>query len=307
MAEREGFEPPIRLPVCRISSAVHSTTLPPLLRGRDEKSSWCRRSHNRRASPKQAPRGLERQPKGSRTSGQFNAQLLQERRHSPLDQSCRGPMLTVHHLRRSQSERIVWLCEELGLDYVLKSSPRAPVTMLAPPESRALHPMGTAPVITEGDLVLAESGAIVDYIIARYGNGRLARPPGHPDFAQYLFWFHYANGTLQLQMMRNFAMRRASVAEDNPVRRLAAERLERNLNLVEARLGVADYLAGPELTAADIMAVFSLTTMRSFFPLDFTPYAHTLAYLARIGEREAYRRAMKKGDPELTPLLAARV
>jgi glutathione S-transferase len=215
-------------------------------------------------------------------------------------------MLTVHHLRRSQSERIVWLCEELGLDYVLKCYARDPVTMLAPPEYRALHPMGTAPVITEGDLVLAESGAIVDYIIARYGNGRLARPPGHPDFAQYLFWFHYANGTLQLQMMRNFAMRRASVAEDNPVRRLAAERLERNLNLVEARLGVADYLAGPELTAADIMAVFSLTTMRSFFPLDFTPYPNTLAYLARIGRREAYQRAMKKGDPELTPVLTAR-
>jgi glutathione S-transferase len=215
-------------------------------------------------------------------------------------------MLTIHHLRRSQSERIVWLCEELGLDYVLKCYARDPVTMLAPPEYRALHPMGTAPVIIDGDLVLAESGAIVDYIIARYGNGRLARPSGHPDFAQYLFWFHYANGTLQLQMMRNFATRRAGVAEDNAVRRLAAERLERNLNLVEARLGVVDYLAGPELTAADIMAVFSLTTMRSFFPLDFTPYPNTLAYLARIGRREAYQRAMKKGDPELTPVLTAR-
>ena len=151
------------------------------------------------------------------------------------------------------------------------------------------------------------SGAIVDYIIARCGNRRLALAPDHPDFAQYLFWFHYANGTLQLQMMRNFALRRAGVAEDMPVRRLAAERLERNLKLVEARLGAASYLAGPELTAADIMAVFSLTTMRSFFPLDLSPYPNTLAYLQRIGEREAYRRAMKKGDPELTPVLTARV
>ncbi|MGB9364817.1 MAG: glutathione S-transferase [Xanthobacteraceae bacterium] len=215
-------------------------------------------------------------------------------------------MLTVHHLRRSQSERIVWLCEELGLDYALKCYARDPATMLAPPEYRALHPMGTAPVITDGDVVLAESGAIVDYILARYGNG-LARAPDHPDFARYLFWFHYANGTLQLQMMRNFALRRAGVAEDNPVRRLAAERLERNLKLVEARLGAANYLAGPELTAADIMAVFSLTTMRSFFPLDLTPYPNTLAYLARIGQREAYQRAMKKGDPELTPVLTAKV
>jgi glutathione S-transferase len=212
-------------------------------------------------------------------------------------------MLTVHHLRRSQSERIVWLCEELGIDYALKCYARDPATMLAPAEYRSLHPVGTAPVITDGDVVLAESGAIVDYIIAKYGNGRLALAPDHPDFAQYLFWFHHANGTLQLQMMRNFTLRRAGVADDNPVRRLAAERLERNLKLVDARLGVADYLAGRELTAADIMAVFSLTTMRAFFPLDLTPYPHTLAYLARIGQREAYQRAMKKGDPELTPVL----
>lgn len=214
-------------------------------------------------------------------------------------------MLTVHHLRRSQSERIVWLCEELGLDYILKCYDRDPATMLAPPEYQALHPMGTAPVIADGDLVLAESGAIVDYIIATYGHGRLAVAPDHSDFAQYLFWFHYANGTLQLQMMRSFVLRRAGVADGSPVRRLATERLERNLKLVEARLGVANYLAGAELTAADIMAVFSLTTMRSFSPLDLTPYPNTLAYLARIGRREGYRRAMKKGDPELTPVLGA--
>ena len=213
-------------------------------------------------------------------------------------------MLTVHHLRRSQSERIVWLCEELGLAYDLKCYARDAVTMLAPPDYQALHPVGTAPVITDGELVLGESGAIVEYIIAKHGNGRLALTPGHPDFAQYLFWFHYANGTLQLQMMRNFTLRRAGVAEDSPIRRLAAGRLERNLKLVDARLGATDYLAGREFTAADIMAVFSLTTMRTFFPLDLTPYPHTLAYLARIGQRDAYQRAMKKGDPELVPVLA---
>ncbi len=216
-------------------------------------------------------------------------------------------MLTVHHLRRSQSERIVWLCEELGMDYALKCYARDPTTMLAPAEYRALHPIGTAPVITDGDVVLAESGAIVAYIIAKYGNGQLALGPDHPDFAQYLFWFHYANGTLQLQLMRNFTLRRAGVAEDNPVRRLAGERLERNLKLVDARLGAVDYLAGREFTAADIMTVFSLTTMRSFFPLDLTPYPNTAAYLKRIGAREAYRRAMKKGDPEFTPVLAAKL
>ena len=109
-------------------------------------------------------------------------------------------MLTVHHLGKSQSERVVWLCEELGIPYELKRYARDPVTMLAPAEYKALHPIGTAPVITDGDFVLAESGAIVDYIMAKYGNGRLALRPDHPDFAQFLYWFHFANGTLQAGM-----------------------------------------------------------------------------------------------------------
>src|SRR5436190_22381021 len=109
-------------------------------------------------------------------------------------------MLTVHHLGKSQSERIVWLCEELDIPYELKTYARAP--LMAPPDYKALHPIGSAPVITDGDLVLAESGAIVDYIIARHGNGRLALTKDHPDFAPYLYWFHFANGTLQAAMLR---------------------------------------------------------------------------------------------------------
>ncbi|MHC2324808.1 glutathione S-transferase [Bradyrhizobium diazoefficiens] len=111
-------------------------------------------------------------------------------------------MLTVHHLGKSQSERIVWLCEELEIPYELKRYARDSVTMLAPPDYKALHPIGAAPVITDGDLVLAESGAIVDYIMARYGNGRLVLRPDDPDFAQFLYWFHFANGTLQAGMGR---------------------------------------------------------------------------------------------------------
>ena len=95
-------------------------------------------------------------------------------------------MLTVHHLGKSQSERIVWLCEELGIPYALKHHVRDAVTMLSPPEILALHPMGTAPVMTDGDVMLAESGAIVDYIIARHGGGRLALGQDHPDYADYL-------------------------------------------------------------------------------------------------------------------------
>ncbi len=212
-------------------------------------------------------------------------------------------MLTVHHLGISQSERIVWLCEELGIPYELKLYKRQPVTMLAPPEIMALNPLGSAPVITDGDLVLAESGAIMEYIIAKYGEGRLALGPSHPDFAQYLYWFHFANGTLQPAMGRCMVLRRLNLAADNPIAAAMTGRLERALGLVEKRLGAVPYLAGNEFTAADIMSVFSLTTMRFFMPVDLAPYPSIRGYLQRIGARPAYQRAMKKGDPELTPML----
>ena len=212
-------------------------------------------------------------------------------------------MLTIHHLGKSQSERIIWLCEELGVPYKLRRYERDPITILAPPEFKALHPAGTAPVITDGALILAESGAVVEYIIAKHGGGRLALGPDHPDFAQYLYWFHFANGSLQPSMGRNRALRRLRLPPDHPVLLAMQGRLHHALDLVEARLGEAEHFAGREFTAADIMAVFSLTTMRVFMPLDLAPYPHILAYLRRIGARPAYQRAMRKGDPDMTPLL----
>lgn len=212
-------------------------------------------------------------------------------------------MLTVHHLGKSQSERIVWLCEELGIPYELKVYDRHPVTRLAQPDYKALHPIGAAPVITDGDLVLAESAAIVDYIVARYGNGRLVLAADHPDFAQFLYWFHFANGTLQPATGRNMILGRLNLAADNPMLLAMKARLALALGLVETRLGKADYLAGREFTTADIMNVFSLTTMRLFLPFDLAPYPAILAYLQRIGARDAYQRAMRKGDPDMAPLL----
>ena len=212
-------------------------------------------------------------------------------------------MLTVHHLGKSQSERIVWLCEELGIPYELKHTARDPVTILAPADYKALHPIGSAPVITDGDLVLAESGAIVEYIIAKYGNGRLALPPSHPDFATYLYWFHFANGTLQANMGRLMILNRLKLAPDNPMLMATKARVDRAFDLVNARTGEADYLAGKEFTAADIMMGFSLTTMRYFQPYDITRCPNVVAYLARIGARPAYRRAMEKGDPGMALLL----
>ena len=212
-------------------------------------------------------------------------------------------MLIVHHLGRSQSERIIWLCEELELPYELKRCERDPVTILAPPEYKALHPMGAAPVIMDGALILGESGAVIEYVIAKHGGGRLALGPDHPDFAQYLYWFHFANGSLQPVMGRNMVLRRLGLQPDNPVLLAMQGRLERAFDVVEARLGEADHFAGREFTAADIMAVFSLTTMRLFLPLDLAPYPNILAYLRRIGARPAYQTAMQKGDPDMTPLL----
>jgi len=212
-------------------------------------------------------------------------------------------MLTVHHLGKSQSERIVWLCEELAIPYELKVYDRDPVTRLGPPEYKALHPLGTAPIITDGDTVLAESTAIVEYILAKYGNGALTVAPTDPNFANYLYWFHFANGSFQPSLMRCMVLARAEVPADKPVTQFADARRKQALALVDQQLGQTDYLAGNALTAADIIAVFSLTTMRIFYPYDLSPYPNILAYLQRIGARQAYRRAMKKGDPDLTPML----
>ncbi len=212
-------------------------------------------------------------------------------------------MLTIHHLGHSQSERIIWLCEELGVPHELERHERDPVTRLSPPALRALHPLGAAPVIQDDGLLLAESAAIVEFISVRHGEGRLRLGPDHPDFASFLYWFHFANGHLQPVIGRLLMVSRAALAPEHPLLRAAKERLDRVLALLEARLGDAPYLAGAEFTAADIMSVFSLTTMRLFQPFDLGPYPDILAYLQRIGARPAYRRAMAKGDPDLEPML----
>ncbi len=214
-------------------------------------------------------------------------------------------MLTLHHLGRSQSERIVWLCEELGLDYELKHYARRADNRMAPPEYKALHPMGTAPILTDGDLVLGESGAICDYLIQVHGGGRLAVKPGEPGFADHLYWFHFANGTLQPVIMQVWSLERVDPSDNNALLQGARKRFNLVFSTLDQRLGEVPYLAGPDLTAADIMAVFSLTTMRLFHPYELSPWPNILAYLQRIGARPAYRRAMQKADPDLTPVLGA--
>jgi glutathione S-transferase len=213
-------------------------------------------------------------------------------------------MLKIHHLGHSQSERIVWLCEELGVPYTLVKYTRDAVTRLSPPELKALHPLGAAPLIEADGTMLAESAAIVDFILARHANGRLQVAADQPGFADYLYWFHFANGNLQPVIMRSLIVGRCGLASNHPVRVSQQERLDKVLALIETRLGEKDYLGGDAFTAADVMSVFSLTTMREFFPIDLAPYPNIRAYLQRIGARDAYRRAMEKGDPDLTPMLS---
>ena len=208
-------------------------------------------------------------------------------------------MLTVHHLGVSQSERIVWLSEELELNYAFKRYDRRADNRLAPDEYKALHPMGIAPVITDGDFVLGESGAICDYIVARYGDGRLAPAKDDPDFADHLFWFHWSNGTfmttLMMQLVQTFA--------GNPDIPFVADRARRGWAMVEARLGEAPFFGGRNLTTADIMMVYCLTTSRAFRGTKLEGFPNTLAYLKRIGERPAYQRAMAKAEPGMAPFL----
>ena len=212
-------------------------------------------------------------------------------------------MLTVHHLGVSQSDRIVWLCEELGIPYELKIYDRDPVTRLAPAEYKALHPSETAPVVTDGDLTLAESGAIVEYILAKYGEGRLSVPLDSPNYPHYVYWLHYANGSFMPAGMVDLVLGVLGLRDQEAVKPLRA-RADRGYAVAETRLGEATWFAGDEFTAADIMMLFPLTTMRVFAPRDLAPYPNIRAYLARIGERPAYQRAAKKADPDLAPLLS---
>ena len=210
-------------------------------------------------------------------------------------------MFTVHHLGISQSERIVWLCEELGLDYELKRYDRRADNRLAPDDYKALHPMGIAPVITDGDLVLGESGAICDYICARYGQGRLAPGRDDPDFADHLFWFHWSNGTFMTTLMMQLVL--SGGGEGNPAAVFVDDRSRRGWAMVEARLGQARFFGGANLTTADIMMVYCLTTSRAFRGLSIAGYPNLRAYLKRIGQRTAYQRAMAKAEPGMAPML----
>ena len=206
-------------------------------------------------------------------------------------------MITVYHLTSSRSERIVWLMEELGLDYQLEVFPREQ-SGAAPEPMKGIHPLGRAPVIRDGDTVLAESGAVVDYVEHRYGNGRLVVPPNAATYARYLYWLHFAEGSLMSLLLIALVLSRVPDANASPPGVRVLARMQHMLEFIDNELAAVPYFAGADFTTADVMMTFPFTTMRRFLDFDISPYANIVAYVKRIEARPAYQKAMALAGPD---------
>lgn len=201
-------------------------------------------------------------------------------------------MITVHHLNDSRSQRILWLLEELGLPYELKTYQRDAVTRLAPPELKAIHPLGKSPVVTDGEVTVIESGAIIDYIIRRHGGGRLQPDPQTPAYDTYQQWMHYAEGSAMLPLMLFMYVGRLGEAGAPLHARLESE-IANHMGYVEASLAGRDYIMGDALCGADIQLSFVGEVVGAFGRLD--AYPNIKAWVGRFQARPAYRKALEKG------------
>jgi len=207
-------------------------------------------------------------------------------------------MITIYHLDTSRSERIVWLMEELDLLYKLELYLRQP-NGAAPDALKTIHPLGKAPIIRDGDTVLAESGAIVEYIVNRHAGGRLGVAPPDPYYARYLYWIHFAEGSLMSLMIVALVLTRVPDGDKTPAGMRVLARMKQMLSFVDAELADGPYFVGAEFTAADVMMTFTFTTMRHFLDYDLEPYANIAAYLKRIEARPAFQRAMARAGPKV--------
>jgi glutathione S-transferase len=189
--------------------------------------------------------------------------------------------------------------EELGLLYKLQVFPRE-TTGAAPHPLKEIHALGRAPAIRDGDAVLAESGAIVDYIVHRHADGRLALPPEDPAYARYAYWLHFAEGSLMSLLLIVLVLSRVQEAAASPVTARMRERMNQMLSFVDRELAGGPWFAGAMFTAADVMMVFPFTTLRNFLAYDLAPYANIVAYLTRIAARPAYQKAMAVAGPKKT-------
>lgn len=205
--------------------------------------------------------------------------------------------------------------QELKIPYDLHVHKRDPVSALAPADLKSLNPFGTAPYFRDTKVSppveLSESGAIVEYILTVYGPSgatKLTRSPGDESYGPYLQWLHFANGSLQPTMSRNMTFMLAGVGDDTPVIAMFKARTGSSLKLLDDRLASNKYLADEELSAADIMTVFSLSTCRGFSPqLDLGPYTNVLRYLKDVAARPGYQESVRKGDFGMQPMIGAKV
>ena len=218
-------------------------------------------------------------------------------------------MITVHHLNNSRSQRVLWLLEELGLPYEIVHYQRDPKTMLAPKELRQVHPLGKSPVVTVDGLTLAESGAILETLTERYGDGRLAPPAGTDAAVRYRYWLHYAEGSAMPPLLLKLIFDQIEKAKmpffAKPIARgISAKakaafiqpQISQHLNFMEAELAQRDWFAGDEFTAADIQMSFPVEAAKARAGLN-ERRPHLMGWLARAQARPAYQRALERGGP----------
>ena len=218
-------------------------------------------------------------------------------------------MIVVHHLNNSRSQRVLWLLEELGLSYDIVAYARDPKTMLAPPELRAIHPLGKSPVITDGEVVVAESGAIIEYLLETYGEGRLQPAAGTPERRRWTYFLHYAEGSAMTPLLLKLVFDRVENSPApffvRPIARAIANKvkstyiqpqLTSHLDYLEGELAQRPWFAGAEFSAADIQMSFPLEAAASRAGLDASR-PHLMDFLQRIHSRPAFQRALARGGP----------
>jgi glutathione S-transferase len=217
-------------------------------------------------------------------------------------------MLTVHHLNNSRSQRELWMLEELGVPYQIERYERNAKTMLAPPALQKVHPLGKSPVVTDGKATLAESGAILEYLVETYGEGKFSPEPGTPSFLRYRYWLHYAEGSLmpplllqlvfdQIELKSPFLVRPVAKAISGQVKQLlVTPNLKRHLDFLESELEThGAWFAGRSFSAADVQLSFPIEAAQARGLLARRP--KLTDWLRRIHERPAYQRALEQGGP----------
>lgn len=203
-------------------------------------------------------------------------------------------MIVVHHLNNSRSQRVLWLLEELGIEYELKFYERDPKTMLAPASLRQVHPLGKSPVITDADLTIAESGAIIEYLVSRYGSGRLVPSPDTPERLRYTYWLHYAEGSAMPPLLLNLIFDHFGLRDSDAMDTFITPQIKLHFDYIESELSQSTWFAGSEFTAADIQMSFPLE-MFAMHTEEVENRPKLKEFLERIHGRRAYKRALERG------------